>query len=187
MSPKRPWSVAVPRSPNSRRARPPCPSLFRRCKLNWAEFSPVPIALGATSVGPKRPTARLSRFGLCGVQRYGELARHLGAGQSQLTLTRTVSSARCSHGACGRWSRTPEPLVDSCDNPAEEPLWGRAGVDYGLTNHFRIMPKVLYQKPLIGPNPNIRDYFSPETGIFYAGLGARNVLDDPFVVRKIER
>jgi len=60
---------------------------------------------------------------------------------------------------------------------------GELGVDFAVSQAFRIEPKVLYQQPLIGPNKPIGDYLSPTTGIYYPGVGARNVLDDPFAVR----
>jgi hypothetical protein len=55
----------------------------------------------------------------------------------------------------------------------------------GLLVHaqpFQFGPNVMFQKPLIGPNPVIPDHFSDQTGIYYRGFGPRNVRDDPFVV-----
>ena len=60
---------------------------------------------------------------------------------------------------------------------------GELGVDLGVTQSFRIEPKVLYQKPLIGPNEPMADHLSGSTGIYYPGVRARNILDDPFAVR----
>jgi hypothetical protein len=40
----------------------------------------------------------------------------------------------------------------------------------------------LYQRPLIGPLPQIGDYMSDRTGIYYPGVGPRNFRDDPFAV-----
>lgn len=60
---------------------------------------------------------------------------------------------------------------------------GELGVDFAVTQSFRIEPKVLFQKPLIGPNVPIGDHLSTDTGIYYPGVRARNVLDDPFAVR----
>jgi hypothetical protein len=47
---------------------------------------------------------------------------------------------------------------------------------------FQIAPHALYQKPFVGPMPQIRDVYSPVTGIYYPGVSARNVVDDPFAV-----
>jgi hypothetical protein len=47
----------------------------------------------------------------------------------------------------------------------------------------QIGAKVLYQRPLVGPNPLINDYFSPQTGLYYPAVRPRNILSDPFAVR----
>jgi hypothetical protein len=56
-----------------------------------------------------------------------------------------------------------------------------ATVDIGSV---QIAPKILYQHPLIGPNPKIDDYYSPQTGLYYPAVRPRNVLTDPFAVRE---
>jgi hypothetical protein len=52
-----------------------------------------------------------------------------------------------------------------------------------LVGDLQIAPNAIYQKPLVGPLPNIGDYFDPDTGDYFAGVRPRNILDDPFVVR----
>jgi beta-galactosidase len=65
---------------------------------------------------------------------------------------------------------------------------GRGNVASGLAGFtvnagsFQVAPNVLYQQPLIGPLPNIADQYTPGSGQYNAGLRARNVVDDPFVV-----
>jgi hypothetical protein len=48
---------------------------------------------------------------------------------------------------------------------------------------LQLAPNFIYQKPLVGPLPNIPDYFDAATGDYFAGTRPRNILDDPFVVR----
>ena len=48
--------------------------------------------------------------------------------------------------------------------------------------NLTIAPNVLYQVPLVGPNPVVDAHFSPTTGIFYPRIAPRNVIDDPFAV-----
>lgn len=58
-------------------------------------------------------------------------------------------------------------------------------VSSGLTigaGNLVLAPNLLYQVPLVGPNPNVDSYYSTDSGIFYPGIGPRNVLDDPFAV-----
>jgi len=47
---------------------------------------------------------------------------------------------------------------------------------------LQIAPNALYQKPLIGPMPNIADRYDPTTNTYASGFRARNVIDDPFAV-----
>ncbi|MCY1032393.1 hypothetical protein OV207_13055 [Corallococcus sp. BB11-1] len=47
---------------------------------------------------------------------------------------------------------------------------------------LQVSPNVLYQKPLVGPNPTIGDAFDPATGRYFAGVRPRNVLVDAFTV-----
>ncbi|MCY1083318.1 glycoside hydrolase family 2 TIM barrel-domain containing protein [Archangium lansingense] len=47
---------------------------------------------------------------------------------------------------------------------------------------LQIAPNVLYQKPLIGPNPTINDAFERETGRYFPGVKPRSVLTDSFTV-----
>ncbi len=47
---------------------------------------------------------------------------------------------------------------------------------------LQVGPNVLYQKPLIGPVPNIGDRFDPASKTYFPGFRARNVFDDPFAV-----
>lgn len=58
---------------------------------------------------------------------------------------------------------------------------GLAGVSLNLGN-LQIAPNALYQKPLIGPMPNIADRYNAASNTYNAGFRARNVLDDPFAV-----
>ncbi|MEO0325939.1 MAG: hypothetical protein AAF447_23515 [Myxococcota bacterium] len=48
---------------------------------------------------------------------------------------------------------------------------------------FQIAPNMLIQRPLIGPLPQIDDFFDNETGTYFPGTIARNQLADPFWVR----
>ena len=56
------------------------------------------------------------------------------------------------------------------------------GAAYNLGD-FQVAPNVLIQRPLIGPLPQINDFFANETGTFFPGTIARNQLADPFWVR----
>ncbi|HCH63461.1 MAG TPA: hypothetical protein DFR83_11690, partial [Deltaproteobacteria bacterium] len=47
---------------------------------------------------------------------------------------------------------------------------------------FQIAPNFMYQKPFVGPLPNIASSWDPATGWFYGGTQARNPIDDPFAV-----
>lgn len=48
----------------------------------------------------------------------------------------------------------------------------------------QIAPSVLWQKPLVGPNPVIDQTIDAETGWYTPRVVPRNVMDDPFVVRE---
>jgi beta-galactosidase len=81
----------------------------------------------------------------------------------------------------------PDPTITLTDWSMKESgrgnhLGGETGVtcEFGA---FQVAPKVLYQRPLIGPNPVINDYFSAATGTYYPAVRPRNVLTDPFAVR----
>ncbi len=55
----------------------------------------------------------------------------------------------------------------------------------GLTVQFgdvQLGPNFLYQKPLIGPLPNIADRVDGPNRVYYKGIKPRNFLDDPFAV-----
>lgn len=58
---------------------------------------------------------------------------------------------------------------------------GQAGVAVQLGN-FQVSPNLLYQRPLIGPNPRIEDAYDAETGRYYPAVRPRNVLTDAFTV-----
>ncbi|MCE9673879.1 hypothetical protein LY474_39400 [Myxococcus stipitatus] len=57
----------------------------------------------------------------------------------------------------------------------------QAGAAFQLGT-IEVAPNLLYQKPLIGPNPNIPDAFDAQTGTYYPAIRARNVLADAFTV-----
>lgn len=48
---------------------------------------------------------------------------------------------------------------------------------------FQLAPNFLYQRPLVGPLPNIEDYLDPDTGTYYPAVRPRNQNQDPFWVR----
>jgi hypothetical protein len=81
----------------------------------------------------------------------------------------------------------PDPTITLTDWSMKESGRGNhIGGETGLTcefGAFQLAPKVLYQHPLIGPNPLINDYLSTQTGIYYSPVRPRNVLQDPFAVR----
>jgi beta-galactosidase len=81
----------------------------------------------------------------------------------------------------------PDPTITLTDWQMKESGRGNHfGGETGLTagfGPFQIAPKVLYQRPLIGPNPTIGDYYSGTTNLYYPAVRARNVLNDPFAVR----
>jgi hypothetical protein len=81
----------------------------------------------------------------------------------------------------------PDPTVTLTDWSMKQSGRGnQVGGETGLTcefGPFQLAPKLLYQKPLIGPNPNLADYYSNQTGIYYPQVRPRNVLSDPFAVR----
>ncbi|HYO71702.1 MAG TPA: glycoside hydrolase family 2 TIM barrel-domain containing protein [Archangium sp.] len=58
---------------------------------------------------------------------------------------------------------------------------GQAGMTFQLGT-LQVAPNVLYQKPLIGPNPTINDAFVAETGQYFPGVRPRSVLSDTFSV-----
>ncbi|ATB50598.1 glycoside hydrolase family 2 TIM barrel-domain containing protein [Corallococcus macrosporus] len=59
---------------------------------------------------------------------------------------------------------------------------GQAGAVIQVGSSFQVSPNLLYQKPLIGPNPRIEDGYDAETGRYFAGVRPRNVLVDAFTV-----
>ncbi|MFP2910455.1 glycoside hydrolase family 2 TIM barrel-domain containing protein, partial [Pyxidicoccus sp. 3LFB2] len=59
---------------------------------------------------------------------------------------------------------------------------GQAGVSWQVNSTFQISPNLLYQKPLIGPNPTLGDAYDPATGRYYPGLRPRSVLTEAFSV-----
>ena len=81
----------------------------------------------------------------------------------------------------------PDPTITLTDWSMKESGRGNHfGGETGVTcdfGPFQVAPKVLYQRPLIGPNPVINDYFSTSTGTYYPAVRPRNVLTDPFAVR----
>jgi beta-galactosidase len=56
-----------------------------------------------------------------------------------------------------------------------------AGIAFG-SGDVQVAPKFLYQKPIVGPLPIIRDQFDPVMGSYARGVRPRNVLGDPFAV-----
>jgi beta-galactosidase len=58
----------------------------------------------------------------------------------------------------------------------------RAGATMAIGD-LQIAPNFLYQRPLTNPLPNIEDGFDSASGTYFAGVQARNILSDPFVVR----
>jgi hypothetical protein len=47
---------------------------------------------------------------------------------------------------------------------------------------LQVAPNLLWQRPIVGPNPAIADDYDPATGMYYPGVAPRNSLDDPFAV-----
>ncbi|HTJ47185.1 MAG TPA: glycoside hydrolase family 2 TIM barrel-domain containing protein [Kofleriaceae bacterium] len=47
---------------------------------------------------------------------------------------------------------------------------------------LQLAPNVLWQKPIVGPNPIIPDHFDPASGTYFPGVAPRNTLADPFAV-----
>ena len=81
----------------------------------------------------------------------------------------------------------PDPLTTLTEWSQKESgrgnhVGGEAGmvIDVGA---LQLGPKIIYQHPLIGPNPLLNDYFSSTTGKYYSAVRPRNVLSDPFAVR----
>jgi len=58
---------------------------------------------------------------------------------------------------------------------------GTAGLGINLGS-LQVAPNFMWQKPLVGPLPNIADSWDSNTGWYYPGVRPRNVLDDPFAV-----
>ncbi len=58
---------------------------------------------------------------------------------------------------------------------------GSAGLGINLGS-LQVAPNFLWQKPLVGPLPNVDDRWDGDTGWYYPGVTPRNVLDDPFAV-----
>ena len=59
--------------------------------------------------------------------------------------------------------------------------YGSAGAAMAWGN-VQIAPHVLYQRPLVGPNPAIGDQVDVGDGTYSPGVTPRNVIDDPFAV-----
>jgi hypothetical protein len=59
---------------------------------------------------------------------------------------------------------------------------GQVGATVQLGSSFQVAPNLLYQKPLIGPNPTIGDAFDARTGQYFPGVRPRNVMTDAFTV-----
>ena len=57
--------------------------------------------------------------------------------------------------------------------------WGGARLVLG---NVTLGTSGLWQKPLIGPNPNLGAQFDGDTSVFYPGIRSRNFLQDPFAV-----
>jgi hypothetical protein len=81
----------------------------------------------------------------------------------------------------------PDSVITLTDWSMKQSSRGnQIGGESGLTidaGPFQIGPKILYQRPLVGPNPKIDDMYDPATGIYTPGVRPRNVLMDPFAVR----
>jgi hypothetical protein len=56
-----------------------------------------------------------------------------------------------------------------------------SGLAYNV-GRWQLAPNFLYQKPLVGPLPNIDDAFDSETGGYWGRVAPRNVIEDPFAV-----
>jgi hypothetical protein len=59
---------------------------------------------------------------------------------------------------------------------------GQVGAAVQVGSSFQVSPNLLYQKPLIGPNPALGDAYDAVTGMYYPGVRPRNVLTDAFTV-----
>ncbi len=46
----------------------------------------------------------------------------------------------------------------------------------------QVAPNLLWQKPIVGPNPTIADNLDPGNGMYSPGVAPRNVMHDPFAV-----
>jgi hypothetical protein len=77
----------------------------------------------------------------------------------------TIRITRWSHRATGRGNQ----------------VHGAGGLALGV-GPVTIAPHVLFQRPLVGPNPAIADAVDPGTGVYHPGIRPRNLLDDPFAV-----
>jgi beta-galactosidase len=82
----------------------------------------------------------------------------------------------------------PDPMITLTDFSMKESGRGNhVGGETGVTvdvGALQLGTKFLYQHPLIGPNPQINDYYSNQTGLYYPAVRPRNVLSDPFAVRE---
>ncbi len=58
---------------------------------------------------------------------------------------------------------------------------GAAGVLLSFGS-LQIAPNVLYQRPIVGPNPIVPGQLDMGTDVFSPGVAPRNVIDDPFAV-----
>ena len=55
------------------------------------------------------------------------------------------------------------------------------GARVGFGN-VQIAPNLLFQQPLVGPNPSVGDSYDPDSRYYFPGVRPRNVQDDPFAV-----
>jgi beta-galactosidase len=58
----------------------------------------------------------------------------------------------------------------------------QAGMTVQVGSTFQVSPNLLYQKPLIGPNPTIGDSYDAVSGQYSPGVRPRSVLTDAFTV-----
>ena len=97
-------------------------------------------------------------------------------------LVRAGAAARARRRRRARSDDHAHRLGDEGER-ARQPLRRRERPDLASSARFSWRRRSLYQRPLIGPNPVINDYFSTGTGTYYPAVRPRNVLSDPFAVR----